>query len=248
MNKEQSDGAGLPVISIVTVVLNDREGLRKTLDSVEKQTYPFIQPIVIDGGSSDGTLDVIHDREDSIGYWISEPDSGIYDAMNKGVRHAKGELIMFLNAADVLPSADTLGDFVAADYRAPEQGPNLYVCSVRTDKGALKKPKMLWLKQHYMLPCYHQGMLYPAGILRSEPFSERYRISSDVHHFLRIRDQIRIVVCDTVLAVYDTNGISSVNIDARDEEYHRIYRELGVSVVFRWLKKLHELHQRLRKH
>jgi glycosyltransferase involved in cell wall biosynthesis len=87
-------------ISVVTVVYNGEKYLEETIQSVLNQTYPNIEYIIIDGGSTDGTVDIIKKYEDKIDYWISEPDRGIYDAMNKGIRIASGEYIGILNADD----------------------------------------------------------------------------------------------------------------------------------------------------
>ena len=90
----------LPLISIITVVFNGEKYLEKTIQSVINQTYPNVEYIIIDGGSTDGTLDIIKKYEDYIDYWVSEKDRGIYDAMNKGIDLATGRWINFMNAGD----------------------------------------------------------------------------------------------------------------------------------------------------
>ena len=89
-----------PLVSIITVVLNGESHLEHTINSVLCQTYENLEYIIIDGGSSDGTQDIIRKYQDKIDYWISESDDGIYDAMNKGILQAKGELIGILNSDD----------------------------------------------------------------------------------------------------------------------------------------------------
>jgi glycosyltransferase involved in cell wall biosynthesis len=85
--------------------------IEQTILSVINQTYPHIEYIIIDGGSTDGTVDIIKKYANRIAYWVSEPDKGIYDAMNKGIRTAKGEWINFMNAGDLFYSKDTLEKF-----------------------------------------------------------------------------------------------------------------------------------------
>ena len=97
-----------PTITVVTVVFNGRDLIEKTIQSVIKQTYQNIEYIIIDGGSTDGTLDVIKKYVNKIDYLVSEPDEGIYHAMNKGIRRAKGDWIYFINAGDSLFSVKTL--------------------------------------------------------------------------------------------------------------------------------------------
>ena len=90
------------LISFITIVLNDSVGLERTLRSVLDQNSPYIEHIVVDGVSTDGSIDIVKKYEWYLGAWISEPDQGIYDAMNKGITLAKGAWICMLNAGDVL--------------------------------------------------------------------------------------------------------------------------------------------------
>lgn len=89
-----------PLVSVITVVYNRVKTLEQTIKSVVNQTYPNIEYIIIDGGSTDGSVAIIKEYEDKLTYWISEKDNGIYDAMNKGLLHAKGTLISILNSDD----------------------------------------------------------------------------------------------------------------------------------------------------
>lgn len=91
-----------PLVSIITVVYNGVKSLEQAILSVINQTYQNIEFIIIDGGSTDGTLDIIKKYEDKIAYWVSEPDMGIYDAMNKGIKASKADLYLILNCDDVL--------------------------------------------------------------------------------------------------------------------------------------------------
>jgi len=91
-----------PLISVITVVKNSEKYLERTIQSVINQIYDNIEYIIIDGVSTDGTLDIVRKYENKIAYWVSEPDTGIYDAMNKGVRLSSGEYVYFLNSGDYL--------------------------------------------------------------------------------------------------------------------------------------------------
>lgn len=95
-------------LSIVTINLNNKDGLLKTIHSVINQTFKDFEYIVIDGGSKDGSIEIIKEFESYIHYWISEKDNGVYNAMNKGIRFAKGEYVYFLNSGDCLISKTTL--------------------------------------------------------------------------------------------------------------------------------------------
>ena len=98
-NLPRPNGAD-PLVSIVTVVYNAADCLKETIESVLRQTYPNLEYILVDGGSTDQTLSIIQDYEDFIDYWVSEPDRGLYDAMNKGIALSTGQLIGILNAGD----------------------------------------------------------------------------------------------------------------------------------------------------
>ncbi len=89
-------------LSIITINYNNANGLKKTIESVVGQTQKDFEYLIIDGGSNDGSVEVIKQYADKINYWVSEPDKGIYDAMNKGILAAKGEYLLFLNSGDVL--------------------------------------------------------------------------------------------------------------------------------------------------
>lgn len=99
-------------ISIITVVYNDAKGLSSTIRSVLDQDYPNIEYIVIDGGSNDGSLDIIAKNAANIDYWVSEPDDGIYNAMNKGLSHAHGDYVLFLNSSDEFVNSEVVSKTV----------------------------------------------------------------------------------------------------------------------------------------
>ena len=97
-------------LSIITINFNNKEGLKKTIRSVVNQIYDNFEYIVIDGASTDGSVNVIEENKDKITYYVSEPDKGIYDAMNKGIKQAKGEYCLFLNSGDCFINDNTLAD------------------------------------------------------------------------------------------------------------------------------------------
>src|SRR5450432_3085742 len=96
------DTCGAPLVSVVTVVYNGAAQLRSTIESVLGQKRDDIEYIIVDGGSTDGTIDILRGLDDRIDYWISEPDAGIYDAMNKGIHLARGKFVHHLNIGDRL--------------------------------------------------------------------------------------------------------------------------------------------------
>lgn len=124
-------------ISVITVVYNDVKNIQKTMDSFFSQTWENKEYIVIDGGSTDGTVDVIKKYADRLAYWCSERDGGVYDAMNKGVAHANGDWINILNCGDSYCSADSLAD--AINRCNPDGADVIYGNSVRRQYGHEQK-------------------------------------------------------------------------------------------------------------
>lgn len=110
-----------PIISLITITYNSAKTLRHTLDSIRSQTYREMEYIIVDGGSTDGTLDVIEENNDLVTKWVSEPDGGIYDAINKGIAMASGEYVGLLHADDMLADNGVLkAIYHAIDQHRPD--------------------------------------------------------------------------------------------------------------------------------
>ena len=129
------------LVSIITVTYNAEKYLEQTIRSVIAQTYPNIEYIIIDGGSTDGTIDIIKKYSDRIAHWVSEPDKGIYDAMNKGIRFAHGELIGIVNASDYY-AKDTIQKVVEAYQTHPNAGILHGNINMLNEDGSLFKHKV----------------------------------------------------------------------------------------------------------
>lgn len=121
-------------LSIITINYNNSIGLRKTIESVVSQTDNTFEYIIVDGGSSDGSVDIIKQYADKISQWVSERDGGIYNAMNKGVRMAHGEYIMFLNSGDILYDNNVIGHVL------PKLKADICVGNLVSDKGGRMTP------------------------------------------------------------------------------------------------------------
>jgi glycosyltransferase involved in cell wall biosynthesis len=174
-----------PLISIVTVVLNDRVGLENTARSVISQTYKNFEFIIVDGGSTDGTLDVIKGYNDSVRAWISEPDNGIYDAMNKGVALARGEFINFMNTGDLFYENRTL-ESVFRKY--PQDAELIYGdCKIiyGSAPGRIKKagnPEDLWKGMIFT----HQSLFTRSSLLKEHKFDTSLAVGADFSFILNM--------------------------------------------------------------
>jgi|GEM_PF-250430 len=164
-------------LSIITVVLNAAAGLEKTLRSVFAQAYGEPEVIVIDGGSGDGTTEVIKDYADRISYWVSEPDEGIYDAMNKGLKAATGHWVLFLNAGDTFANPHVLQQVFST---VTQDAGVIYGDSI-ADYGDFMlyrkagSPVHLWKG----MICSHQAMLFRREVLRDTGYGINIVAKSD---------------------------------------------------------------------
>lgn len=202
-------------LSIITINLNDKLGLQHTIDSVASQSFTDYEFIIIDGNSTDGSVEILKQNKENITHWLSEPDSGIYNAMNKGIRLAKGEYLYFLNAGDRIFSSDALHDifkdspksaFICGNYYTENNG------SVTLQKPYKDRDWTLSLYDIYSTYLCHQ-----AFFIRKDNFekyglySEDLRITSDWELFLIAigANHERVTYKDIDLVIYNLHGLSS---------------------------------------
>lgn len=207
-----------PLVTIVTVVFNGASCLEKTIQSVLNQSYHNVEYIVIDGGSADGTVDIIKSHQNRIKYWESNSDSGIYDAMNKGIRIASGEWINFLNAGDVFYSPDVLFN-IFNNKKYTEQ--ILY-----GDLNVVYKKRAQRLRRYgkinpilYAMPICHQTMFVKSEWLKKYPFNLVYAYASDFDNLCKIlKHGGNIKKVPEIIASIDAGGVS-------DTQRHQVYTE-----------------------
>lgn len=180
---------GNPLVSIITVVRNSEQTLGRTIKSVQEQTYQPIEHIVIDGASKDRTLDIVRSYESGIAYWLSEPDRGIYDAFNKGVATAHGQLIEILNADDWL-SPDQIEQAVKSllDSDAPFVFGDIWLHGWKGQDLYMRgEPHYGALIQKTMPPIYHTTMLFRNEVFQKVGlFRTIFKIASDYDWLIRV--------------------------------------------------------------
>lgn len=172
------------LISIVTVSYNAVLSIEQTIQSVINQTYPYIEYIIIDGGSKDGTVDIIKKYEDKIAYWVSEPDKGIYDAMNKGIRVSRGYWINFMNSGDRFFDFNVLDRlFLEKNYTGVDiiYGDRI---SEYSFGSFYQMPKAL-SHLNTCFPIFHQSTFVRSEIMKKYEFDLKYRISGDYAFFYK---------------------------------------------------------------
>lgn len=224
-----------PLISIITVVFNGEKYLEETIQSVINQTYSNVEYIIIDGGSSDGTLDIIKKYEDKIDYWVSEKDRGISDAFNKGVKVAKGDYINFQGDGDGFVSEDSL-EKVFADVNSFE---DIFV-SARIQRVDIAG-KELFTSKHiqnfdkssllFRMSIPHQGLFTHKSYFEKYGFFDVNNIfCMDYEHLLRSYKEFpKVVTKNVVVAKWRADGIGNGRTLEIYKEYDKIKRDNKVA-------------------
>lgn len=197
-------------VSVITVVYNGALELQATIDSVVAQDYPDIEYVVIDGGSSDGTMDLVKTNRHVIDKWISERDKGIYDAMNKGVALACGEFVIFMNAGDRFYSPNAISQCMAGvDAEDVVYGDHWVLGSRRNDGRHIAK-SIEQLK--YGMVCSHQSMFFRRTLLLAQPFSLSYGTAGDYECICRLYQANAKFRkhCEVIVSYYSAGGISDI--------------------------------------
>jgi len=217
--------------SIITVVYNGAAHLQQAIDSVREQNYPDIEYIVIDGSSTDGTLDIIKKNEDIISYWISEPDKGIFDAMNKGIQKSTHQFIAFLNADDwyepsvlqtikkeILSIQDSLENHVIyCDYYSFDEELSSHEKAKCTSE----------LKYWKGMTLSHQSMFVHRSVYQRLGFFDlQYRYACDYEYLLRmITARVEFRKVDFYGVNFRQGGASTKNMNRSISEVSRIVRK-----------------------
>lgn len=218
-------------LSIITVNLNNDSGLRKTVESVVSQTYNNFEFIIIDGGSKDQSTKVIEEFSEKITYWISEQDSGVYNAMNKGIKKAKGKYCLFLNSGDYLLSNNVLEKLF---YKEPNEDIIIGRMKVTKDGKLVHTTHSntkLTLRYFFSETIPHQATFVKKHLFENYGFfSENYKIHSDLEFWLKtiILNDCTYCFTNIIVSVYNLEGMSSDSRNQKlsNEEVNRIFENL----------------------
>ena len=248
----------LPLVTIITIVHNNVKTIRTAVQSVAHQSYENIEHIVIDNCSNDGTLEAIYQQENDISLIISEPDDGIYHALNKGIKLANGEIIGFLNSDDVLKNRNTITTIVqnlmAEDNEAvygdlqyfSKQRPNRIIRSWKSNKYTSKKFRQGWMPPH---PTFYT---YKDIYLKYGFFDISYKISSDYEMMLRLlyEKKIKAKYIPEVLVKMQRGGVSNQNLRSimlKSKEDFLIMKKYNFSLLTLINKTLRKFSQFFRR-
>lgn len=221
-----------PVLSIITVCFRAKDEVRTTMDNVLQQTWKQFEYLVIDGKSDDGTVDLLEEyaplfSQSEIPFcYVSEPDHGIYDAMNKGVHMAKGQWLLFLNAGDLLADSHILEQI----FSFPSDGQIIYGDTLCVYQGNTKLYPALPLDHlPYEMAFCHQSAFIKRKLLQEQPYDTSYKVCADHHFFLSMYLQKRKFEYRTFpISVYEIAGYSDKNKMISHKEKQRMQKELGI--------------------
>jgi len=202
----------MPVLSVITINLNNKSGLQKTLASVASQTFKDIEYIVIDGGSNDGGVELIKANEKNITKWQSEPDRGIYDAMNKGIEKATGEYLLFLNSGDVLADNKIIEEIFSESQSADIIYGDLVTIN---EKGEKKKHKSFSDANVYNLMI--STIWHPCSFIKRDIFTKYglynidFKLAGDYEFFIRsvLKSGAGAKYIGKSISMFDMRGVSN---------------------------------------
>ena len=211
--------------SIITINYNNKDGLEMTINNVLGQTYQDFEYIIIDGGSTDGSVDVIKKYASQIDFWVSEPDKGVYNAMNKGIKRATGDYLNFMNSGDRYHSPSALetiselhseDDLIIGGYYETEKGVSHII-----------PPQDVTLLTLLKYTINHQATFIKKTLFDKRLYDESYIIMADAKFNFQsiIIDNCSVRITEDIIADYDTNGISS-NYELYKTERQRFLKEL----------------------
>lgn len=216
-------------VSVITVVYNAVKDIDKTITSVMQQRYDDYEYIVVDGASTDGTVDVIRQYSKYISYWASEPDNGIYNAMNKAVRMAHGEYCIFMNAGDMFANSLVLKD---ASWYLSEGFDVLTGREISLRNGNVvdyvKPPALITLNHFYKSSISHQSSFIKRSLLLEYPYDETFRLVSDWKFWIQtlVLGRFSYKAIDINVSVFNHDGLTYSQKELGLKEREQVLRQL----------------------
>lgn len=208
----------IPRISIITVNLNNAPGLKKTLESIRIQSFPHFECIVIDGASGDGSQNLIEAYGTLITQFVSEKDTGIYNAQNKGIQQAKGEYCLFLNSGDILADQNVLKEVAGYLKEVDILYGDLITSDMQGTRTFLKSPEKVDVPYFMVSTLWHPTAFIKRSLFEKiGPYREEFKVAGDYEFFIRaiLKNNASTKHLSLPIAVFDLGGISN-NPSARE--------------------------------
>jgi glycosyltransferase involved in cell wall biosynthesis len=209
-----------PKISIITVSCNSAKTIKDTIESIISQDYENIEYIIIDGGSTDGTVDIIKKYADKISYFVSEPDKGIYDAMNKGIKAANGDIVGILNSDDFYPNNYILS--IVSKAFSKNSCDAVYGDLVYVDKINISKINRYWQAGEYTTSKIKNGWMlpHPTFFVKKRFYNKyglyntEFKSAADYEMILKLlyKHNINVIYIPMILVKMREGGISNINL------------------------------------
>lgn len=233
----------MPFLSIISINSNNSIGLRRTIESVIDQTSTDFEYLIIDGGSIDSSLDLIKTYVDKITWWVSEPDTGIYHAMNKGILKATGEYCLFLNSGDFLIDENVIRDFYKASFNEDIISGNACADDGRRTVWESARKKDLNFNFFYENSLPHRSTFIKRDLFTVYGlYNENYQIVSDWEFFLKrlLIDHCTYAHFDRPITLFDINGISSrpEMRPLQEKEKEDVFRTILPSFIYESFKEV----------
>lgn len=214
-----------PKITVGTVCYNAATCIENLIKSVKAQTYSNIEFVVVDGASKDGTLYILNKHKQDIDILVSEPDRGIYDAMNKLLKLATGDYLIFMGADDVFYDNNVIENVASQinDYNSVYYGSVIFKGLGTKHWGKFNKVK--WATTNVC----HQAIFYPKRVFTTHCYNVNYKLFADYAYNLSlIKERIKFMYVDIITVLYDVTGASSSN---KDELFYKDYHKMVIDAV-----------------
>jgi glycosyltransferase involved in cell wall biosynthesis len=230
--------------SIVTINYNNKEGLQRTIDSVVSQTFHDFEWLLIDGGSTDGSRDLLEKNQIHFSYWCSEKDKGVYNAQNKGIQRAQGEYVLLLNSGDYLADADVLAKVVKCDAHSDFILGNMIVQHEGIKYIWDIKEEMLTARQFFYGTLPHPGTFIKRTMFdKYGLYDENMKICSDWKFFVEaiLIGQSSIKKIPVTISVFEGGGISDKMLELRNQERMELLNKIFPPMVQKDYKMIDSL-------
>ena len=230
--------------SIITVNFNNKEGLKKTIESVMCQSFRDFEHIIIDGGSTDGSVDVLREYDKHITYWVSEKDNGIYNAMNKGIAKSTGEYLNFMNSGDCFYDADVLAKVNSYNFDTDFIVGKDYHFNEKKQKGhASVQPPRTTMIHFFIATLDHQSSFIKRTLFENSPYDESHRLVSDWIFFTEkiVKEEKHVQFIPDIVCQREEGGLSEQQRERNRKEiddYLHLFLPYGVYEDYATLSKI----------